>query len=155
MRHLNLRTLKFDDRSEAYRTLRVEVQPFALGGETYAVDGGAVQLALSATRVGVRLALHGAAVAVVRGPCQRCLDDAAVEVRIAAEDYVFDGRSQGMEPGEAYVRGGVLDLDQWVRDALADALPGQLVCRPDCKGLCPVCGADLNLAPAPHEHTGA
>ena len=46
-----------------------------------------------------------------------------------------------------------LDLARWAHDALALALPLQLLCRPDCKGLCPVCGASLNDAdPAEHEH---
>jgi uncharacterized protein len=37
-----------------------------------------------------------------------------------------------------------------VRDAIALALPEQILCRPDCAGLCPVCGKDLNVEP--HEH---
>ena len=48
--------------------------------------------------------------------------------------------------------GKVVDLApglKWLRLAL----PFQLLCRPDCKGLCPVCGVSLNDAdPAEHEH---
>ena len=47
---------------------------------------------------------------------------------------------------------GALDLHGWARDALALALPAKLLCRPDCAGLCPVCGADLNLAADDHAH---
>ena len=36
--------------------------------------------------------------------------------------------------------GEVLDLGAWARDALALALPDQVLCRPDCAGLCAVCG---------------
>ena len=43
-----------------------------------------------------------------------------------------------------------LDLSAWARDAIALALPDQILCRPDCAGLCPVCGKDLNAEP--HEH---
>ena len=45
----------------------------------------------------------------------------------------------------------VIDLRAWARDALALALPTQILCKDDCLGLCPECGADLNADPA-HEH---
>jgi DUF177 domain-containing protein len=50
------------------------------------------------------------------------------------------------------VKHGVLELRRWARDALALALPTKLLCRPDCAGLCPVCGADLNETGPDHTH---
>jgi uncharacterized protein len=50
-----------------------------------------------------------------------------------------------------YVDDEHLDLEAWTRDALSLALPTQIVCRPDCAGLCPRCGANLNDEPG-HEH---
>ena len=44
-----------------------------------------------------------------------------------------------------------LDLRAWVRDAFALALPAQIACMPECRGLCPRCGANLNDDPD-HEH---
>jgi uncharacterized protein len=44
-----------------------------------------------------------------------------------------------------------LDLSAWARDALVLGLPAQILCRPDCAGLCPVCGKDLNVEPHEHE----
>ena len=44
-----------------------------------------------------------------------------------------------------------LDLRQAVRDAISLAEPIAPLCRPDCRGLCLVCGADLNDDPT-HEH---
>ena len=49
----------------------------------------------------------------------------------------------------------MLDVHGWARDAIALALPEQILCRPDCKGLCPVCGKDLNLEPHEHEEEDA
>ena len=49
-----------------------------------------------------------------------------------------------------YVSGDELDLRAWARDALALALPTQIVCREDCRGLCPVCGENLNQAGPDH-----
>jgi uncharacterized protein len=48
--------------------------------------------------------------------------------------------------------GDELDLRAWSRDALALALPTQIVCSEECRGLCPVCGENLNNAPPDHGH---
>ncbi len=40
----------------------------------------------------------------------------------------------------------------WAHDALALALPAQIVCRQECLGLCAVCGTDLNAAGPDHGH---
>ena len=44
-----------------------------------------------------------------------------------------------------------LGIEALIRDTFVDALPLQPLCRPDCKGLCPQCGVDLNEHPE-HEH---
>ncbi len=51
-----------------------------------------------------------------------------------------------------YLEEEQLDLRAWARDALALALPTQIVCREDCLGLCPVCGENLNQAGPDHGH---
>ncbi len=49
---------------------------------------------------------------------------------------------------------GELDPEQLVRDAVGLELPFSPLCRPDCQGLCPVCGGDRNLGECPgHETT--
>jgi uncharacterized protein len=42
------------------------------------------------------------------------------------------------------VAGELLDVDRWAQDALLLAMPIKVLCREDCAGLCPTCGADLN-----------
>jgi DUF177 domain-containing protein len=151
MRRFNLRSLSFGERNESERRLFVDVEPFSFGGIEYDVAGGGVELTLSVSRVGSRLTLRGDGVATVTGPCQRCLGDAALEVPVACADYVADGRSEGADD-EPYVEGYVLDLSGWVRDALAEALPPQILCSEECRGLCAVCGANLNEAGEGHAH---
>jgi uncharacterized protein len=151
MRRFNMRSLSLGEHNEAARRLFCDVAPFALGGIEYEVDGGGVALDLTVTRVGRRLTLGGDAVAVVRGPCQRCLADAALEVPVHCVDYVNDGQSDAGDD-EPYVRGYVLDLERWVRDALAEELPSQILCSEDCRGLCVECGANLNEVGESHAH---
>ena len=52
-----------------------------------------------------------------------------------------------------YVTENVLDVSTWAHDALVLALPDKILCRPDCAGLCPVCGKNLNDEPHEHEET--
>jgi uncharacterized protein len=54
-----------------------------------------------------------------------------------------------------YLDDDKLDLSAWARDALALALPDKILCKPDCAGLCPVCGKDLNVEPHEHEEPQA
>ncbi|HJQ75882.1 MAG TPA: DUF177 domain-containing protein [Acidimicrobiia bacterium] len=45
------------------------------------------------------------------------------------------------------ITGGQIDLTGPITDELALSMPGAPVCRSDCKGLCPICGSDLNEDP--------
>jgi uncharacterized protein len=150
MRRLDLASLHFDATSEASCVVPVDVEPFVFGGSEYVVDGGVVSLEIEASRVGSRLTLKGGGIALLRGECQRCLGDAALEIPFTCEDHVDDGVSEFDD--EPYVVGGTLDTQRWVRDALATAMPHQLLCRDECRGICPDCGADLNLADPDHAH---
>jgi uncharacterized protein len=82
----------------------------------------------------------------------RCLEPAEVDVEVDARE-VDQPASRDEELLSPYVDDGVLDLTAWAHDALALALPQQILCRPDCVGLCPVCGEPLDPAdPAAHDH---
>ena len=80
----------------------------------------------------------------------RCLEDADESFSIDVRDVDQPGGGDDLE--SPYVKGDELDVRSWARDALALALPAQIVCRDDCRGLCPVCGENLNEAAPDHEH---
>jgi uncharacterized protein len=151
VRRFNIRTLSLGERNEADRRLFCEIAPFTLGGLDYEVEGGGVDLDFSLSKVGRRVTVRGVGAARLLGPCERCLADARVEVPVRCVDYVADGDSEG-DDDEPYVAGYVLELERWVRDAIAEALPTRLLCRDDCRGLCPVCGVDLNALAGEHVH---
>ena len=64
----------------------------------------------------------------------------------------MDQPGGGEELESPYLDEQQLDVRAWARDALALALPTQIVCRDDCAGLCPICGENLNRAEPGHEH---
>jgi len=134
--------------------LEVPLAPFELAGERYAPEPSPVPVRLDVTRTtqsgwSLRLRFEVA----LAGPCMRCLEPASPRFAIDAREVEQPGA--GEELDSPYVAEQELDLAAWARDALALALPAQLLCRPDCAGLCPVCGADLNAAGPEHRHEAA
>ncbi|MDX6662272.1 MAG: hypothetical protein QOG09_374 [Solirubrobacterales bacterium] len=123
----------------------------SLGGQDYrAVEDTPARLEVSRTARGYALRLSFQA--AVRGPCVRCLGPAALDVDVEARE-VEEPEVADEELRSPYVEEGHLDLGRWAHDSLVLALPQKLLCRPDCAGLCPVCGESLNDAdPAQHAH---
>jgi uncharacterized protein len=134
--------------------LEVALDPLQFGGETYAVTPGAVDAILdisATTHRGYALRLRFDA--SLDGPCMRCLEPARPAISVDAREVDQPGEIEELR--SPYVQDDLLDLHGWARDALALALPAQLLCREDCAGLCPVCGEDLNSAGPEHAHERA
>jgi uncharacterized protein len=131
--------------------LEVPIEPFELAGQTYAAKGGSVPVKLDVSHMTTGYALRLRYAVRLDGPCMRCLEDAGrAPTEVDAREV--DQPGGGEELDSPYVSpDGALDLRGWTRDALALALPAQVVCREDCAGLCSVCGANLNLEPD-HAH---
>jgi uncharacterized protein len=131
--------------------LHVAIEPFELGGERYPVEPDVVPARLDISRTtGDGYALRLRFEASLVGPCMRCLEPAGPVVAIDAREVSQPGEVDELD--SPYVRGAILDLNGWARDAMALSLPTQVLCRPDCAGLCPVCGTDLNAAGPEHAH---
>ncbi|HEY1712277.1 MAG TPA: DUF177 domain-containing protein [Solirubrobacteraceae bacterium] len=131
--------------------LHVGIDPFELAGERYVVEPSVVAVELYISRTtGAGYALRLRFEATVAGPCMRCLADATPTFEVLAREVSQPGEGEELE--SPYVHDGVVDLGAWARDALALAVPTQVLCRPDCAGLCPICGTDLNEAGPDHDH---
>ena len=91
----------------------------------------------------------------MHGPCFRCLGDAVLDLPIDAREYQATTPDESEDLRTPYVVDDRLDLAAWSRDAVALALPDKILCRPDCAGLCPVCGKNLNDEPHVHEQETA
>jgi DUF177 domain-containing protein len=148
---LDLGTLRLASGEGRWFDLEVAVEPFTLAAERYEVVPATVPVRLDISRTtagGYALRLRFRA--RLEGPCMRCLQPASQELEVDAREVSIPGG--GEELDSPYVESEVLSLDTWVRDAIALLLPQAVLCSPDCKGLCPQCGVDLNLAPPDHEH---
>ena len=96
---------------------------------------GDITYHLSAIMAGADLIVTGKASVPLATVCARCLDD--ITVTIAVKDLCFHFEK---------VRDLEVDLTDDVREELLLAFPSCFYCSPDCKGICPMCGANLNHA---------
>jgi uncharacterized protein len=91
--------------------------------------------------------VRGTVAVTARLTCRRCLTEWPEPLTVEVFEIV------GGDPESEYrLAGDEADLEPPLRDAVLLALPLRPLCRPDCRGLCAVCGADLNSGPCPgHE----
>lgn len=81
-------------------------------------------------------------------PCSRCLTGVEVPFEIEVEKDIDFNKTEEERADELdetnYISGFNLDVDTLVYDEILLELPFQVLCSEDCKGLCKVCGTNLN-----------
>ncbi|MGN0038467.1 MAG: YceD family protein [Coriobacteriales bacterium] len=103
------------------------------------------------TNTGEAILLQGEVSAVATTECARCLEPATVEVSAELQGYFLLNEadlSEGYEEDEvdAVDANGNFDISYNILASLCYATPFVVLCKDDCKGLCPHCGQDLNEA---------
>ena len=76
-----------------------------------------------------------------------CLEEVEVpfDLSIVQKLVAPDRADQdALEEQEAFMEGYSLNIDSLIDNEITTSWPMKVLCRPDCKGLCPVCGKDLN-----------
>jgi len=145
---IDLRALDLAPGSDTRRRVRVPAVQLRLGGQDYRVEPPEpeVELRISRSLSGVHLRLRTEVELV--GPCWRCLEEARVRLAVESEEFAAEGRPTDAPFDEdldsAYEDALRLDVAGWARDAIAEAVPATILCREDCAGLCPTCGANRN-----------
>ena len=94
---------------------------------------------------------HGSIEGDVALACTRCLGDAGSHVSNEAHLIFAEPGAEGAQDDPDVflldARSPELDLRPAVREQWLLNVPGYALCRDDCKGLCPTCGAELNVGP--------
>jgi len=150
MTSFSLSQVRLRPGDEHREALEVELPAFAFGGQRYIPVPELVPTLLVITRAMSGMVLGLEFTARLHGPCYRCLGDAVLEVPIKAREYQAES-AEDEELRTPYVVDDIVELSDWARDAVALALPDKILCRPDCAGLCTVCGKNLNEEPHEHE----
>jgi uncharacterized protein len=132
--------------------------PEDLGAGLVGIESGSdleLDLRLEAVMEGVLVSGTVSGLAV--GECGRCLGPVEEALTVDVQElFVYPGHEAPEGEDELpELQGEELDLEPALRDAIVTALPFQPVCRPDCPGLCPVCGTRLADVVGEHRHDAA
>jgi uncharacterized protein len=133
------------------------------GGEQSTLEATDLNGEVKVTRLSEGVLVQGDVEANVHLQCSRCLEDISLRVEARLEEQfqptvdVETGRPIARVPTEdeadstfAIDTNHLMDLSEPVRQALLVAIPMRPLCRDDCKGLCVVCGANLNYGDCGH-----
>jgi uncharacterized protein len=127
----------------ARRVVTVDVPAEELGGigQTRLAADEPIHIEISLEHVADSIVVNGTATAVYEGECARCLEPVrhtvATPVRELFEPEPIEGQTYALE-------GEDVDLGGPLRDNLLLELPPTVLCREECAGLCPACGANRN-----------
>ena len=154
MTSFDLRRLKLRPGEQHREAIELELPAFEFGGQRYLPVPELVPADLVVTRAVTGTAFTLAFTARLHGPCYRCLGDAVLEVPISVREYQASSPDDD-ELRTPYLVDDGLEVSAWARDAVALALPNKILCRPECAGLCPECGQNLNDHPHVHDETSA
>ena len=140
LRELRVPTVDLRRHVGSHRHLELSVDADALDVHDERITGPvAVAVDLVSTTDGVEV--RGTVAVPWAATCRRCL--APVEgVAVADVDELYQERV--VDPDAFEIEGDHLDLAPMVRETTLLELPDAPVCREDCAGICPVCGADRN-----------
>ncbi len=126
----------------------LELESFVLDGVSYPFkEKNPVRLTI--THQGERkVMVEGETTVSLNIPCNRCLDDVETffDIHVSKNlDFNDTDEDRIRELDEAnYISGYSLDVDLLIYDELVIDFPLHVLCKEDCKGLCKVCGANLN-----------
>ena len=139
--------------------LEADLSPSELDpGEDESRFGQPVHVVVKLTRMQEDILAQGEARTTVRLECSRCLDEVDVQIAGSFEAlYAPEARASGQQTGRrdfewgsrgvSFYGEGSIDLTDEIRQCLVIELPLKPLCRPDCSGLCPQCGQNLNERP--------
>ncbi len=153
------------DVSDILKTMGAEKKISISGRISFLEKGGEkitfmspVKLDLKLANIGGQIRVKGDLETDVLLTCGRCLKEFSEHISAEVEEIYRKpaefqrGDMQGFEDEQVYlIEGETIDLKPMAESASILAVPFKPLHAPDCKGLCPVCGEDLNIRPHEHE----
>ena len=130
----------------------IDQPSYSLGDHVFALPQG-IDYDLVLTNAGEGILATGILRATAIGECDRCLEEAVLEISGEVDGYYLFEEPERLSDDEDEVDfylvddEDTIDLSPALNDALIMETPFVVLCKPDCKGLCPHCGANLNEGP--------
>ena len=154
---INLSDVLSDQHKTVEETVRLEMEEIRMKSGTYPIiSKEPVHVRVEHIR-GKELLVNAETRIVVAIPCDRCLDDVKREFVLDVEKHVDLAQSDAeLEEGfdeSNYIDGYYLDVDKMLYNEILIGWPTKVLCREDCKGICNVCGQNLNKGTCDCEDT--
>ncbi|MBQ9927129.1 MAG: DUF177 domain-containing protein [Lachnospiraceae bacterium] len=116
-------------------------------GESYPVVDKS-DVSLTFTNIGTgRILLEGEMSLTVDIPCDRCLQSVKVPIGVSFAHEIAAPNEEGVpseEEEQCFMSGYELDTDTLINNEILINMPVKVLCKEECKGICPVCGQNLN-----------
>jgi uncharacterized protein len=162
---VNIDEIKEDAPPRSWDLSREEVDEMLRGDRAGYRAQGPTHVEARLSKIERRVFFQASSTTILVAPCGRCLAPVTVEVPVridltfVPEDEVREasgvtaqdrgvsrtaGSFAAASVDEETYAGKVIDLDPAVREQILLSIPGYPVCQESCRGLCPVCGANLN-----------
>ena len=120
--------------------------------DTVVPEGASIDVDLVLESLSDGIVVTGHLTSRWEGACRRCLDPVTGPLEVEVRELYRQRR----DADDTFsFRGDQLDLEPMVREALLLELPLVPLCRPDCAGLCPVCGVKRDAVDCGHVATVA
>lgn len=140
---LSINAVELLRRSGSIKQIRIEIDPESIGLDSPVLAPGTpISVELDAESLTDGVVVTGRVRAGFRGECRRCLGPVEGFVDVDVQELY---QVQVTDPDAFPIVGDQIDLVPVVRENVLLELPDAPVCRPDCAGLCPICGVDRNL----------
>ncbi len=134
----------------------IDQASYSLGDHDFSLPSG-IDYDLVATNAGEGILVTGIIRAHVVGVCDRCLETAEFDIAGEVDGYYLFEEPEQIGDDEDSVDyflvsdDDTVDITGALNQALIFETPYVVLCQPDCKGLCPVCGANLNEGDCGHD----
>ena len=155
---INLSDVLSDQHKTVEETVRLEMEEIRLQSGTYPIISKEPVHVKVEHITGKELLITAETRLSVMIPCDRCLEDVKREFELNCVKHVDVGLSDAELTEELdesnFIDGYHLDVDKLLFHEILSSWPTKVLCREDCKGLCNVCGQNLNTGSCNCEDTG-
>ncbi len=144
---VNLTDVLRDEDKTVTMRIEPEIEEVTVGGETFPVISK-MPFNLTLTNIGKGKAqVTGSGEITFLMHCSRCLKDVERTLNISVDRTVLSPdmiTSPEQSDDQEYVNGYQMDIEELLYSEIVINWPMKVLCKPDCRGICRLCGQDLN-----------
>lgn len=144
---VNLSDVLTSEGMQLKKEIPLEMNVFECRGERFEITGR-TPVSFVITNAGPgRAKIEGGMELTLQAGCDRCLTEVPVDLKLEFDRVALmpGGKPTEAEDEAALTEGYQLDTEAFVRNEILINWPVKILCREDCKGICPVCGQNLNM----------